>query len=361
MTHLSKYIAREYLRPFLASMAILSILILLADFLEHLDKFMASEASGFLIVQYLLALLPFRSVEILPVSALLAALFCLGTLSRQNEITAMLSGGISPWNCLKPVLFLGLGLVCCSYALSEWVSPITNSHAKKLWKLDIKHYGSLRQIRFENLTVAGQDGYFFSIGVLDLDKNQMTKFVADRFEDGVLRNQWSAESVEWKGNVWYLNNGVERSFDQEGMEIVSQTPFDVKVLHFKESIKDLVPHNLDSDEMTYKDFNRHLRRLRVLGVNTRRQEVELHLKLAFPWTSFVVILIGIPFGFQKRSGKVRAIGVALLTAFFYFGLMQFGRAIGQKDWCPPLMGAWMANIIFGTVGIVFFSRMMKRS
>jgi lipopolysaccharide export system permease protein len=83
------------------------------------------------------------------------------------------------------------------------------------------------------------------------------------------------------------------------------------------------------------------------------------MKLALPWANLIVLILGIPFAFQKSGGKVKAVGFALGVAFFYFGLMQVGRAVGQKTWCAPWLGAWMTNLVFLGVGGWMFLRMRK--
>lgn len=361
MTRITRYFLTAYLKPLLFSYAALAVLVLVSELMEHLDKFIAGKAGVLLVAQYLALLLPTRTVEILPVAALLAALFSLGNLSHNKEVTAAMSGGIHPWKCVQPLLVVGFVLSVFSWGLGESVVPYTTAQAKRLWSEDIRHIMSQRPTRFENLTVAGEGSVFYSIGLLDTEAGRMENVVVDFQENGRPARQIEAKSAEWRDGVWIFGNGVERTFTEGGLEVGSQTLFEEYRPPLKEKPLDMVPREPDPEEMSYKQFNRHLRRLRVLGIPTRRQEVDLHTKLAFPWASFIVLLFGIPFAFQKAGGKVKAIGFALATAFVYFGLMQVGRALGQKPWCPPLLGAWLANLVFLAVGGWMFWRMKKLS
>jgi lipopolysaccharide export system permease protein len=122
-----------------------------------------------------------------------------------------------------------------------------------------------------------------------------------------------------------------------------------------------MPRDPDPEEMNRREIKQNIARFRILGNPIRKMQVEFHMKSALPWANFIIILLGIPFAFNKRGGKVRAVAVALAVAFSYFGLIQVGRALGQKIWCPPFLGAWLANIVFLAVGARLFWRMRSLS
>jgi lipopolysaccharide export system permease protein len=328
--------------------------------MEHMDRFIAGKAGVLLVVSYLLSLLPMRAVEILPIAVLLATLFSLGNLSRRQEITAAMSGGIHPWRCVKLLLAAGVAVSLFALMLSEWVIPFTNRHAQTLWKMDIRHFAAFRQTRFDDLTVAGRGNVFYSIRTFESDKGLMENVIVELMQDGKPRWHVQAKRAQWtKEAGWTFYDGVERVYSPAGFSLVSQTEIQEKRIALPETPEDLIPQLTDSDEMNYGQYRRYIKHLRVLGIPTRRQEVELYSKLAFPWTSLIVMLLGIPFAFRKSGGKVMAVGFALAVAFFYFGLMEIGRALGQKPWCPPLLGAWLANLIFLSFGGWLFNRMKR--
>jgi lipopolysaccharide export system permease protein len=361
MTRITRYFLSEFIRPLFFCMGVLTVLILVSELLEHLDKFIAAEAGMFKVAVYLFSILPMRFVEILPVAALLAALFSLGNLSRRQEITAAMAGGVHPWRCAKPLLICGALLSLVAMGLHEWVVPPTNRRAQTLWKTEIRHFSLLHQRKFDQLTVAGRGGTFYAIGLLDLGGQRMENVAVDRLDRGRLAEQIQAKQAQWTGDRWIFFHGVERRFSPSGQILVRQEPFREKEMGLQDKPEDLVPQQEKADEMSYKDFKRHLRRLKALGMPIRRQQVDLYMKLSFPAANFIVLLIGVPFAMRKAGGKVRAIGFALGVAFFYFGLMQVGRALGQKPWCPPLLGAWLANLVFLAAGAYFFWKLKELS
>jgi lipopolysaccharide export system permease protein len=240
--------------------------------------------------------------------------------------------------------------------LGEAVAPWANREAKRLWNEDVRRLTAPRSRKYENVTVAGK-GVFYAIGLLDIDGQILKDVVIDLSEEGRPHTQWQAKDAFWTPQGWKLKDGVERIYSPDGLTIQRQKPFKEKNSRRREKPADLLPQEPDTDEMNRSSLARHIERLQLLGVPTHKLEVELHMKGALPWANLIVILIGVPFAFNKRGGKVKAIGLALAVAFSYFGLMQVGRALGQKPWCPPFVGAWLANLMFLAIGLRSYWKM----
>jgi lipopolysaccharide export system permease protein len=358
MTKLNRYVLASFLKPLFLSYFSMTILVLMAELMERLDKIIASKASFLIVARYLLALWPVRSMELFPVAALLAALFSIGQLSRRMEITAAMAGGIHPWRVVSPLLFAGIGLSIFTWGLGEAFTPWANREVKKLWNVEIKHITSPRQSRFDNVTVSGQ-GVFYAIGLLDIHKETMENVVIDLVENGVPLHQWQAREALWTPEGWRLFNGTERTF--AGNRLDQQNPFKEKQTQLIDKPEDLVPRDIDPEEMNLRELGQHIERLKILGIETRKAEVERYMKTALPWANLIIVMLGIPFAFNKRGGNVRAVAVALGVAFAYFGLLQVGRAFGLRPWCPPLLGAWLANVVFLLIGTRLFIRMRSLS
>ncbi|MBL8023921.1 MAG: LptF/LptG family permease [Elusimicrobia bacterium] len=359
MTKLNRYVLTSFLKPLFLSYVSMTILILMAELMERLDKIIASKATFLVVARYLLALWPVRSMELFPVAALLAALFSIGQLSRRMEITAAMAGGIHPWRIVSPLLYVGIALSIFTWGLGEVLTPWANREVKTLWNVEIKKITSPRQSLFNNVTVPGE-GVFYAIGLLDLNKERMQNVVIDLVENGAPRHQWQAREGLWTPEGWRLFNGTERTY--KGLNrLDQQIPFKEKQTTLLDKPDDLVPRDLDPEEMNLRELGQHIQRLKILGIETRKAEVERYMKTALPWANLIIVMLGIPFAFNKRGGNVRAVAVALGVAFAYFGLLQVGRAFGLRPWCPPLFGAWFANVVFLIIGTRLFIRMRSLS
>jgi lipopolysaccharide export system permease protein len=361
MNRLARYVLISYLEPLLASVGGLMVLVLMGDLMDRVNKFIAGRTSFRLVAEYLWSLLPMRLTEILPMSGLLAALLSLGAMSHRKEIVAAMGGGVHPWRFVRPIVWMGVLMSLLSLGLGEYVTPAAARKAGRIWREDVRHVVDRRPERFDNVTAAGRDGVFYSLGTLDTGRGAAEDVMIERTRGGRPYDQIQAARGEWTADGWTLRGGVERTFDDEGRTLVSQKPFAERKLLTAETPADLAPAEEDTDGLGYEGLNRRIRKLRILGVPTRRLEVDLYTKLALPWANLIVLLIGIPLAFQKSGGKVKAVAFALGVAFVYFGFLQVGRALGQKAWCPPWLGAWMANILFLAAGGFMFLRMRKTS
>lgn len=359
MRKLNRYVLTSFLKPLVLSYFAMTVLVLMAELMERLDKIIAGKAGGLVVAQYLLALWPVRSMELFPIAALLAALFSLGQMSRHMEITAAMAGGVHPWRVVSPLLAMGVLLSVLTWGLGETLMPWANRQVKTLWDVQIRQLTVRRETNFSNITASGSD-VFYSIGYLDVNEGKMENAVIDRIGlDGPVR-QWTAQAGVWTPAGWKLFNGTERFF-QNGNELSGQKTFKETQTDLLEKPEDLVPKDAKPEEMNLRELGQHIRRQKMLGVDSRKAEVERYMKTAMPWSNLIILIIGIPFSFNKRAGKVRAVAVALGVAFAYFGLLQVGRAVGLRPWCPPLAGAWMANTLFLLIGAVLFWRMRSLS
>lgn len=356
MKKLNRYVLSSFLKPLFLAYASLTLLVLMADLMERLDKIIAGKVSFLIVFRYLLALWPVRSLELIPISALVAVLLSVGTLSRRMEITAAMAGGIHPWRVVAPLLYAGMVLSIFSWGVGEAITPWASRKVKELWNIEIRHITSTRATNFTHVTATGK-GVFYAIGYLDLTKEKVFDVIVDKVDEtGEPHHQWQAKEGLWTPEGWLFFNGTKRTFSGKN-RLEKQTPFKETQTSLMEKPTDLVPKDLDPEEMNLRELGQHIQRLKMLGIDTRKAEVERYMKTAIPWSNLIILMLGIPFAFNKQGGKVKALAVALGVAFAYFGLLQVGRAVGLRPWCPPLVGAWLANTVFFVVALRLFWRM----
>src|SRR5205823_5494657 len=144
----------------------------------------------------------------------------------------------------------------------------------------------------------------------------------------------------------------------ETLQISSSEPFVEKTFNFSEKPSDLITQEPQAEEMTFSDLRKHVRRLSERGVPVRSLEVELMMKLAFPFACFVVVFLGVPLALQGKGSHAMGIAAGGLLTLFYLGFMQFGKAMAQRL-IPPWAGAWLGNFVFMIVGLILWWRMRR--
>ena len=88
--------------------------------------------------------------------------------------------------------------------------------------------------------------------------------------------------------------------------------------------------------------------------------MELHYRFALPVAAIVLALVGIPLGISTRKGgKSLGVMLSLLLFFVYYILMAFGRSFAKQGRVSPIIGLWLANVLFALAGIFMLSNLSR--
>src|SRR5207249_8024015 len=123
MTLLMSYLLREHLRVFAACLGGLAVVYLVVDFVDKVRKFLGYQAELRHILWYFVLKCPGILYQITPLAVLMSTLLTASILSRNNEITAMRSSGISLYWVAVPFLVIAQALSLLMLWASDAVIP----------------------------------------------------------------------------------------------------------------------------------------------------------------------------------------------------------------------------------------------
>ena len=361
MRILTRYILNEFLKPFLLGVAAFASLLIISELFIQLDKWIDLKTPFLVCAEYLLWRTPEWLVQISPVAVLLATLFSLGGLARHNELTAMKASGISLYRIVLPLLLLCLFLVIGSLLFSEVVVPFANQRVDYIYNVKVKHRKIRDYQQQDNLVIAGEQGRMYTIKHLDGEKKLMKEVSVDQFSKNfTMVNQIYAKKAIWKGDHWIFYDGVFRQFDLNERGTIKEEKFKERSFYLPERLDHFCRKQKKPNEMNYFELRDYIVKLTKNGIPAIREKVALYSKVSFPFSCFIIMLIGIPFALQtSKSGKVIGFALSLFICFFYWGMFSVGKAIGENRVLPPTLAAWFANIIFGILGLVLISKVHK--
>ncbi len=168
-----------------------------------------------------------------------------------------------------------------------------------------------------------------------------------------------AKTGRWNGENWILQDGFKRQFPPGGSQ--TATTFKQLSLSLHASPEDFHISRKTGDELSFTELWSLLQQLRASGYPSTSYAVDLHAKVSYSFINIIMAILGIPFALMiGRSGGM-ALGIAASTCLglTYWVFFSFCVSLGKSGVLTPFIAAWIANIIFGMLGIYLFLRVRQ--
>jgi LPS export ABC transporter permease LptF len=350
---LDKYIIKEITFPFLASVIIITI-ILLGNFLFQLtDLIIVKEVPIPLVLELLLYNLPDIIVRTFPIAILFSTMTEIGRLNRENEITAFRMGGISLYRLIIPVLILGLLISGLTYVFNEEVVPWSNHKARNIIRNTILKE-SMPNTQ-EEVFFRGPKGRLFYVKEYNEEDETLNNIIIYNMksnnQDETFPEVITANKGTIKENVWILENGIIHEYNDEG-NIILESQFDKMEFQITEEMREVYGNQKTTDEMSREELAKNIKLFKQSGITVNSLLVDYHLKLAQPLVAFIFVLIAVPLSLTNKESKVVNITFTIIIIFAYYLLLSVCRSLGRNEILPPLLAAWLPNITFLILGLL---------
>ncbi|MFQ5457222.1 MAG: LPS export ABC transporter permease LptG [Myxococcota bacterium] len=350
MRILSRYILFEFLKFFLASLVGFVAVFYVIDFLDNVSDLAKYGAPFGAAVLYYIYKFPQVVFYVMPVAVLLATLFSLTILSRNNEILAIRSGGVSVLRCMFPLLGASLLLSCFAFVNNEFLVPAGNAKSSKIYKLEIRREHSDVYFTRDKFWYRSENA-IYNIGSFDYIRKTLGRITIYRMGDGFRPiGRTDAKTAEWKGGRWWFHDVVVRDFLHDGgMRVETADNMAIAIPETPESFKVLAP---DPDNFSYSELSAYVKKIEKDGYDPTTYLVDLQAKLSTPLISTLSCLIAIPFALRRSRAGQRPFGVllAIILASSYWFVLAYSMAFGHQGTVPPVFAAWLPNILYATLG-----------
>jgi lipopolysaccharide export system permease protein len=346
MRIINRYITEEFFLPFLSGILLFTLIIIFPQILDKIGTFLKHKVTFATACRYFAYQIPSIFVSILPVAVLLATLFSLGHLAKNNEITAMKIGGVSLYQIITPVLLAALLISIFSIIFSELVVPRANETVKEIEKKDIYKKKATHQKIRKDISFIDSANRKYYIGLFDSKNSLLKDITISEFKrGGSLTRIIYIKEARWTGDSWELFSIYTPGGESKEEIIIEGTPWDFS----REQKK--------SEEMNIRELREYIRTLRKRGDPVKGELVELYSKISFPLATFIIALIGAPLALGiGRGGFFLNFGISIAIAFTYWGTISLGKSLGKGGMLPSLLSAWIANLIFAAIGIYLIYR-----
>ena len=96
------------------------------------------------------------------------------------------------------------------------------------------------------------------------------------------------------------------------------------------------------------------------AANLSMFEVEFYKRFASPFAAFILTVIGVSLSCQKRKGGMGlSLGIGLALSFSYIMFETVSSTFAVKAYMPPLVAAWIPNILFSIIAFILYRRAPK--
>ena len=353
MRILDRYILKSIIRIFFSCIFVFLFLYVVIDLLSNLDEILKHQATLALLARYYLSYLPIMFVQVSPFACLLSSVYTFARLNHNNEIIAMRSSGLSILEIAKPCLLFGILISLLVFWVNDRLVPVSLSENQKI-KIQIEEGlikgAPKKQEIITNLSMYGQRNRLFFINRFSPAQKTMEGItILEQDENQNLTKKIIAPKGIYRDGLWRFSQSITYSFDNNGQVINEPIYLEEEIMNIPETPENFASLRQKPELMNIRQIEDYIWRLSRSGATSviRNLKVDLYQRFSAPFTSIIIILLGIPFSLmmRKRATGMSAIGVSIIVGFLYYLLDAICLAIGKSGLLMPSIAASLSHII----------------
>jgi lipopolysaccharide export system permease protein len=356
---LDLYVIRKFLGSFFLAIALILSIVVIFDLSEKIDDFIESGAHlKEILFEYYLNFIPYFAVLFSSLFAFIAVIYFTSRMAYNTEIIAILNSGMSFRRFLVPYLISATLIAGLSFYLSDRVIP----NANKI-KLEFEEeFVQKRPIRFKTKDFHRQiePGIYVYLQNYSNVSKVGYNFTIEKFENGELVSKMFADQIRWDTavNKWEARRYYIRTIDglnetlEEGKRI--DTTLSIHPDDFKMRLTIV-------ETMSLRELDEFIRKQLMQGeTNVTAYQIERQNRLSFPFSTFILTLIGVAVSSRKMRGGIGLqIAIGVVISFTYILFIQFSKQFAIGGLLPVMLAVWLPNLFFLVVAFFLF-RMAPR-
>ncbi len=381
MTIIDRYMLRQFVRTFILCYISLAGLYIVFDAFIHMEDFLRfgdKVGGGVGLLRLLGSYYGYRMILFFDrTSALLtliSAMFTVTWIQRHNELTALLSAGISRVRVVAPIIAAAVSLSLAAVAVREVVIPRLANELSRVPSDLLGDQGrSLSKGRYDNQTdiyIRGMNTY------ANQRRIEKPEFLLpqglDRYGSQLSADNAYYQPPEKDRPGGYLMQGVrdpkglpqQASLELAGTPVII-TPRDAPWLAADQCF---VVSDLDFDQLiggqTFRQFS-STRQL-IAGLYNRSLDygadirVEVHCRIVQPLLDVTLLFLGLPLVLTRQSRNVfLAIGLCLLVVALFLLIVIGFKQLGVQQLLRPALAAWAPLMLFAPLAVYMAESMWE--
>lgn len=375
MRIISRQFTKEILLATAFVLVVLVALFAFFDLIAQLDNVGAGRPMS-TALKLTALVLPERVYEVMPLAALLAAVYVLSRWAHSSEFTVLRVAGMSSLDMAKVLLIPGIILMLVTYAVGEFAVPA----AERAWT-EVRTSGA-------NITARG---YESGVWIRDVDKSGSG---TDRYINvRSLKSSNLAQTGRWRvfefdmtGRIKYVIEAKSASYDQakQGWNLRSAVRYTYPIISrdnnrptsdrvLREPMKtfffatSVTPDMLGvmtvkPETMSMRDLDTYVNHLKRNNQDTDRYEVTFWNKVFYPLAVLVMLAVAMPFAYvNARSGGVAIkIFAGVIIGVAFYALNNVFSFLGTVNTWSPIVVSVMPSAVMLAAAAVLMRYVEKR-
>jgi lipopolysaccharide export system permease protein len=344
------YIIRKFIGTYLFAIVLIVGIAVIFDLSEKLDDFMEKKPPlSAIVFKYYLNFIPYFANLFSSLFTFIAVIFFTSKMAYNTEIIAILSSGVSFKRMMYPYFVSATLIAVFSFFLTSFIIPPANRVRLDFENTYIKNP---YQNRERNIHKQVRPGIFVYMEAYNSFSQTGYKFSIEHFVDGKLQSKLMSDYARWDStkNKWTAQNYYIRKYNTDGQTITSGTAIDTSVYI---TPKDFTMRMTVVETMNLFQLNDFIAQQQLQGADTIDIFlIEKYSRLAYPFSTFILTLIGVSLSSRKiRGGIGFHIGAGLTLSFSYILFMRFTTMFAVGGSLTPFVAVWIPNILFAFIAI----------
>ncbi len=355
MRKIDWYILKKLLVTFFFCLLLFTVVAVAVDSSEKSEDFIRSGLStNQIITKYYLGFVPFIWSLLFPLFVFIAVIFFTSRMATRSEIIAILASGTSYNRFLRPFIVGGLLLSALLWVGSRYWIPKANAIQSSFRSnyLDKNDPTKNRVDGTCNRCFYKRTDTNTFVGIRDFDTASKSArgFFLEKVKNNKLVYNIRAGSINWdtKTKRWKLYSATERFIDSMG----ERTTFrDTMLITLNLKPEELIKDDYIKDKLTTPELIAYIKQEELRGTEgLNAVKVERYRRTATPASVLLLTLIGAAIASRRtRGGSGMHLALGIVIAALFIISDRFSTVFATKADFPPMLAAWLPNILFSIV------------
>lgn len=352
------YIIKKFIGTYLYSILLIISIAIVFDVNENLARFAQYHAPLKAIVfDYYANFVPYFANLFSPLFVFIAVIFFTSKLASNSEIISILAAGVSFKRLMRPYMISCVLISALSYYLSSNVIPhgtVIRQNFEALYKNKTKNTSA------DNVMLNVNKGVIAYIQHYDNNYKRGYGFSLDKFNNKKLVSHMTASEIQYDTisetkYKWTVSNWKIRKLEGLKEQITTGTQKDTVIMM---EPTDLVYSKGQQETFTSAELKDYISKQIDRGSsNVVQYQVEYYKRIATSFASFILTTIGLSLSARKRKGGMGLyLGIGLALSFGYIMLQTVSATFAINANTPPMIAAWIPNIIFAIVAYFCYKK-----